>query len=157
MYYQAFIGILCDGEMLSLSSAKFASPLGLNVIGTTIKKDFPEVFVKIYNLEVNQLSSVKTDIENSIKSFENVLVGLTLIAGNISKSLALAEWLKGLGCDVIIGGPEINELTKSHFSAISIIDSVVIGSGEQIISSIIKDGIKQRIYSAPSILNFNCR
>jgi len=155
MYYQAFIGILCDGEMLSLSSAKFASPLGLNVIGTTIKKDFPEVFVRIYNLEVNQFSLTKLDIENIIKSFRNVLVGLTLIAGNIFKSLGLAEWLKGLGCDIIIGGPEVNELTMNHFSAISTIDSVVAGSGEQVISDIIKDGIKQRIYSASSAFNFD--
>lgn len=154
MYYQTFIGILCDGEMLSLSSAKFASPLGLNVIGTTIKKDFPEVFVKIYNLEVNQLSLVKTDIKNSIKSFKNVLVGLTLIAGNVSKSLTLAEWFKGLGCDVIIGGPEVTELTQNHFSAISTIDGVVAGSGERVISGIIRNGIKQRIYSAPPAFNF---
>lgn len=152
--YDAFLGILSDGEILSLSSAKFASPLGLNVLGTKIKQFFPDVFVQIYNLEVSDFQIVKKDIESVVRNHKCILAGLTLIAGNVLKSLELAKWLKGLGCDVIVGGPEINDLTANHFLTLPIIDGIVNGFGEHVIVEIVKDGLKQKIYTTPQYFDF---
>jgi molybdopterin-binding protein len=93
-YYDSFLGILSNGEMLSLSSAKFASPLGLTVLGTKIKKLFSSIFVRIYNFEVSDKEVLKTDIKAVVRGHTRVLVGLTLIAGNVLKSLQLASLAK---------------------------------------------------------------
>ena len=152
--YDAFIGILVNGEMLSLSSAKFASPLGLNVIGTKIKRSFPTVVVRIYNLEINDHDAVKKDIQDIVKSHNKVLTGLTLIAGNVYNSLVFAEWLKSIGCDVVVGGPEISRQALLSGSALPMVDGVVTGCGDQIITDIVGDGLKQRIYFAPEEFDF---
>lgn len=152
--YDAFLGIISSGEMLSLSSAKFASPLGLNVLGTKVKQSFPNVFVRIYNLEINDFQIVKKDIKRVVKNHRRIIIGLTLIAGNVLKSFELAKWLKELGCDVIIGGPEINELSANHFSTLPIVDGIIIGFGEHIIAEIVRDGLKQKVYTTPQYFDF---
>lgn len=154
MNYNAFLGILSDGELLSLSSAKFASPLGLNVLGTKIKQLLPKIFVRIYNLETSDEAKIKADIEKVASEYKQILVGLTLIAGNVSKSLQLAKWLKELGCDVIVGGPEINNLTADHFATLPMIDAVCVGFGEHTITDIIENGFKQKIFTTPSQFDF---
>jgi len=154
LFYDAFLGILSDGELMSISSAKFASPLGLNVLGTKIKQSCPDILVRIYNLEVSDRTLVLADMEKIIKNNNNVLVGLTLIAGNVLRALQLADWLKNLNCDVIVGGPEIDNLTINHFASLSKIDAVCVGFGEHIIVDIIKKGIKRKIYYTPQYFDF---
>lgn len=153
-FYDAFLGILSTGELISLSSGKFASPLGLNVLGTKIKQLLPRIFVRIYNLETSDEEKIKADIEKAASEYKRILAGLTLIAGNVSKSLRLAKWLKELGCDVIVGGPEINNLTADHFAALPMVDAVCVGFGEHIISDLVYNGIKQKIYTTPSHFDF---
>ena len=140
-------------RLLSLSSAKFASPLGLNVLGTKIKQTFTNVFARIYNLEISDFEVVKNDIITVAKN-NHALVGLTLVAGNVFKSLQLATWLKSLGCDVIIGGPEVTNLTAKHFAGLAMVDAVCVGFGEHIIIDIVSRGIRQKIYTTPSYFNF---
>lgn len=154
IHYDAFIGILSDGELLSLSSTKFASPLGLNVLGTKLKREFPDMLVRIYNLEISDSEIVKNDIKIIINKCERILVSLTLIAGNVLKSLHLAQWFKALGCDLIVGGPEVTDLTIRHFASLSIIDAVCVGFGEHVIVDIIQNGPRQKIYRTPPYFDF---
>ena len=154
-YYNAFLGILCNGDMLSLCSAKFfASPLGLTVLGTKIRQFFLDVLVRIYNLEISKIEAVEEDIKDVVRSHKRVLAGLTLVSGNVFKSLKMAEWLKSLGCDVIVGGPELTKLTADHFIGLSPVDGSIVGFGEHIICEIIANGITSKIYTTPKHFDF---
>ena len=154
-HYDAFLGILCNGDMLSLCSAKFfASPLGLNVLGTKIKENFPDVLVRIYNLEVSKVETIEEDIRDVVENHKRVIVGLTLVSGNVFKSLKMAEWLKSLGCDVIVGGPELTKLTAGHFFVLPLVDASIVGFGEHIVCEIIANGLTQKIYITPNYFDF---
>jgi radical SAM superfamily enzyme YgiQ (UPF0313 family) len=154
-YYDAFLGVFARGEVLSLSSAKFASPLGLNVLGTKIKQKFPEIFVRIYNAEINDFNNIIKNVKKVIKNHKKTLIGFTLIAGNVYPSLKLAAMFKKLGCDIIVGGPEIIEKSAKHFSSLPIIDGVIMGFGEHIICDIVKFGLnKQKIFTTPLYFDF---
>lgn len=152
-HYDAFLAILSDGELLSLSSAKFASPLGITVLGTKVHNDLA-IFVRIYNLEISNIKEVRQNIQSVVGSHKRVLVGLTLVAGNVLKSLQLAKWLKKIGCDIVVGGPEVTSLTAAHLSSVPIIDGVIVGFGEHIIVDIIKDGLKKKNYTTAKYFDF---
>ena len=89
-------------------------------MGTKIKQTFPKIFTRIYNLEISEFEIVKNDINRVVDSHGRVLVGLTLIAGNVLRSLRLAD------------------LTADHFTSLPVVDAVCTGFGEHIITGIIR-------------------
>ncbi|OGZ32444.1 MAG: hypothetical protein A2V69_02390 [Candidatus Portnoybacteria bacterium RBG_13_40_8] len=110
-----------------------------------LRKKFHDFPTKAYNLEVTDIELVKQDIVNFIKSAEKPLAGLTLVAGNVHNSLKMAEWLKSIGCDVVVGGPEITELTTKYYANLPIIDGAVVGPAENILPQIIAEGLQSSI------------
>lgn len=145
-YYDKYIGILCNNEMHTLAlSSQMATCLGQLFLCSMLRKEFSDFPTKAYNLEVTDVELVKKDIANFIKSSKKPLAGLTLVAGNVHNSLEIAKWLKSIGCDVIIGGPEITELTVKHYIDLPMIDGVVIGPAENILPQIILKGLVSSI------------
>lgn len=144
--YDTYVGILCNNEMHTLAlSSQMATCLGQLFLCSTLRKKFPNFPTRAYNLEVTDTELVKQDIANFIKSAQKPLAGLTLVAGNVYHSLKWAEWLKSMGCDVIVGGPEITELTAKHYTNLSMIDGAVVGPAENILPQIITEGLQASI------------
>lgn len=144
--YDTYMGILCNGEMHTLAlSSQMATCLGQLFLCSMLRKKFHDFPTKAYNLEVTDIELIKEDIVNLIKSAKKPLAGLTLIAGNVYNSLKLAEWLKSIGCDVIVGGPEVTELTAKHYANLPMIDGAIVGPAENILSQIIAEGLRAPI------------
>lgn len=144
--YDTYIGILCDNEMHALAlSSQMATCLGQLFLCSMLRKKFPDFPARAYNLEVTDAELVKKDITDFVKSAKKPLAGLTLVAGNVYNSLKMAEWLKSIGCDVIVGGPEVSELTAKHYADLAMIDGVVIGSAENILPQIVEEGLQESI------------
>jgi len=130
--------------MHSLSSAKMAAPLGQLVLATKVNQ-INEIPARVYNLEISSEEDVKNDILSLIGASNSPLASLTLSAGNVFNSLKLAVWLKSLGCTVIVGGPEVTELSASHYANLSAVDAAVVGNAESLICCLVNDGLQQEL------------
>lgn len=144
--YDCYIGILEKSGLVTLEeSARMSTCLGQTILCSMIRKKFKNFPVRAYNLEVSSIENTKDDILKFIRNVNKPLVGLTLVAGNVNRSLELAKWLKKIGCTVIVGGPEIDERSARYYCQLEMIDGVVLGPGENIITEIVKNGLDSNI------------
>jgi len=143
-HYDTYIGVHPQSDMAGISSQHMTVPLGALAIASSVSRDLPETTVKVFYGELTDETTIYEEVKTLLNEKRKPLVGITLVAGNTTTALEMASRFDEMGIDVILGGPEAwlsyNEYGDEFLKDKPYIRALCFGVGEQIISSIVKNG-----------------
>lgn len=132
--------VFSESKGLRTPSTGWMPPLGLLSIATFLKKENPQLSIKVVNCEVEHL-------KKSVLGAD--LVGFSTQISNYENSLKLARSAHKKGATVLFGGPYASTLAERIVSARPFVDAVVVGTGEHVVNEIVKG---KRFSDVPSIV-----
>lgn len=111
-------------DIWSYTENKYPS-LGLGYIASYLKKDIPDIEIKITNV----------DVENEIQNFKPDIVGISSVSQNFNRAQEIASVCKELKLPVVIGGIHISSIPLCLNTNM---DIGIIGEGEKSFLQVVK-------------------
>ena len=119
--------------LVNLREDKGCPPIGLVYLATSLKKELPEILVKIIDINYD-------NIFKEVLKYD--LIGISAMTIDYGKAIRLAEYIKSISkIPIIIGGVHISTLPESFKKCFN---GYILGEGEYAFSQLIKDILKNK-------------